>query len=196
MRLGVDKMRLTLGRGRTLLQQVVDSLAEVCQEVILVGGHAYEEVPAGARAVPDVYPGTGSLGGIYSGLLAATYSHSLAVACDMPFLCRPLLKYMVERDREYDVLIPCMGDHLEPLHAIYSKQCLGPIQGVLDRGHLKILDFFDQVRVRHLEEAEVDRFDPEHRSFLNINTVEELANVWVTIYSELSDGLSTDLRAD
>jgi molybdopterin-guanine dinucleotide biosynthesis protein A len=60
------------------------------------------------------------------------------------------------------------------LHAIYSKSCLEPIDRLLARGGFKIIDFFSEVRVRYVEEHEVDIFDPQHLSFFNVNTPSDL----------------------
>jgi len=179
-RLGIDKARLTLrldegqAVGRTLLEGIVEKLLAISEEVIVVG---HGEVLCGhlrARAVGDVYPGTGPLGGIYSGLQAATSHHALVVACDMPFLNLDLLRYMINQPRDYDVLIPKWRGRLEPLHAIYSKNCLTPIEELLKHDNLKILDFFDRVRVRYVLEEEINRYDSQHLSFFNINTSEQL----------------------
>lgn len=141
------------------------------------------------RLVSDVRPGKGALGGIYSGLLAGSHFHSLVVACDMPFLNLNLLRYMAILAPGYDVIIPRVAarvsfshqppskgsvtareEHLHPLHAIYSKRCLEPIEELLDKGDLRIIAFFPQVRVRYVEQEEIDPFDPQHLSFFNINT--------------------------
>ena len=71
------------------------------------------------------------------------------------------------------MLIPKVGDSLEPLHAVYSKNCIAPIQKLLERGNHRIIDFFPQVKVKYVEE-ELNRFDPEHLSFFNINTQNDL----------------------
>jgi len=128
-----------------------------------------------ARTVVDLYPGKGSLGGIHAGLTYSTCSHSLAVACDMPFLNLDLLRYMIELSPDFDVVIPRVGDKKEPLHAIYSKDCLWPIETLLEQGDLRITGFFDAMRVRYVDEDEIDRFDPKHLSFLNVNTQDDLA---------------------
>ena len=174
-RLGADKTRLILAGGRSLLQASVDLLNQVVQEVLVVVGAESETEVTGARIVHDVYPDKGSLGGIYSGLLSCQHEHCLVVGCDMPFLNVGFLKWMVERPRDYDVLIPRLDGHLEPLHAIYSKRCLPHMRALLDQGDLKILDFFDQVVVKYVEADEVDRWDPERLSFFNVNTPENLA---------------------
>jgi len=91
------------------------------------------------------------------------------VTCDMPFLNLGLLRYMVGMAPGHDVIIPRLGEKLEPLHALYSKNCLKPIERLIERGDFKIIHFFPEAWVRYVE-----RFDPEHLSFFNINTPEDL----------------------
>jgi molybdopterin-guanine dinucleotide biosynthesis protein A len=73
-----------------------------------------------------------------------------------------------------DVVIPRVGGLTEPLHAIYSKQCLQPIERVLASGGRRIISFFPEVRVRYIEEREISLFDPQYLSFFNINTPGDL----------------------
>jgi molybdenum cofactor guanylyltransferase len=174
-RLGVDKALISLGGSEeSLLASAVITLRKVADEVVVVIGKG-ERPEVGARLVRDVYPGKGSLGGVYSGLLACRYEYGVVVACDMPFLNVELLSYMVSLPRDYDVLIPRLGNVLEPLHAIYAKACLPYMKDLLDRDHLKIIDFFDKVRVRYVEATEIDKLDPRRLSFFNVNTPEQLA---------------------
>lgn len=146
-------------------------------EVVVVGRREPLEgacLSEGVRFVEDYIPGMGPLGGIYTGLSEASSFHSLVVACDMPFLNRSLLEYMVELAPSYDFIVPRVKGELEPLHAVYSKNCLEPMARRLRRGELRIIGFAEEVRVRIVEEAEMDRFDPEHLSFFNINTADDL----------------------
>lgn len=147
-----------------------------------------------ARTVGDLYPGKGSLGGLHAGLTYSTCSHSLAVACDMPFLNLDLARHMIELSPNFDVVIPRVGDKKEPLHAIYSKDCLRPIETLLEQGDLRITRLCDMMRVRYIDEDEIDRFDPKHLSFLNVNTQGDLAGARklaeLGISSEHNDGVS------
>lgn len=122
----------------------------------------------------DIYPGKSSLGGIYTGLVYSTSFHNLVVACDMPFLNVDLLRYMIDLSPDFDAVIPRIGDLKEPLHAVYSTNCLPQMERLLKEGNLKIADILDSVRVRYVEENEINRFDPEHLSFFNINTEADL----------------------
>jgi len=174
-RLGQDKALLRLDGGLTLVATTVERLRPLVDEVLVVTGDGARLGRLSARVVPDVYPDAGALGGIYSGLVAARHEHALTVACDMPFLSQDLLRHMLALPRDYDVLLPRLADGLlEPLHAVYSRACREPIRERLAAGRYRVVGFHDLVRVRHVEEPELRRFDPELRSFFNVNTPEEL----------------------
>jgi len=172
-RLGADKAFLRIG-GRVLIEGIVKKMARIGDEVIIVTNSPQKYGYLEARLVSDMYPGKGTLGGIYSGLKAARNPYSLVVACDMPFLDLRLLRYMILLSPSQDVVIPRVGGLPEPLHAIYSKQCLQPIERLLAAGSLKIIDFFPEVRVRYVEEQEIKLFDPQCLSFFNVNTPADL----------------------
>jgi molybdopterin-guanine dinucleotide biosynthesis protein A len=172
-RLGTDKAFLRIG-GRVLIEGIVEKMAQIGDEVIIVTNSPQRYGYLEARLVGDIYPGKGALGGLYSGLRAAGNDYGLVVACDMPFLDLRLLRYMILLSPGHDVVIPRVGGLTEPLHAIYSKECLQPIERLLSAGRLKIIDFFPEVRVRYVEEQEVKLFDPQCLSFFNINTFADL----------------------
>ena len=176
-RLGKDKTAELIG-GASLLQRVLSRLATFSTEIILVIAQGQAKpphaLPPETRVIEDVFPDAGSLGGIYSGLTASSSYYNLIVACDMPFLDVSLLRYLLALSPSFDAVIPRVGGYLEPLHAVYSKDCLTPIRNLLEQDNHKIIDFLPQIKVRYVEEEEVNRFDPEHLSFLNINTQENL----------------------
>lgn len=174
-RLGVDKALLRLG-GRSLIERVVDSLRELSDDILVVTNapERFVDVLDNVRYVPDALPYSAALVGVYSGLRAARHDYALVVACDMPFLNVGLLRYLVSRAVDCDVVIPRHPQGLETLHAVYSKACLTPMERQLQADELVIVDFFRQVRVCYVEQAQLAAFDPEGRSFVNINTPADL----------------------
>jgi molybdopterin-guanine dinucleotide biosynthesis protein A len=172
-RLGQDKAFLRIN-GQFLIERILQTLAQLSDEVIVVANDMEKYEQFEAVVVGDVFPGKGALGGIYSGLRAATRSHSLVVACDMPFLNLSLLRYMLGLASPYDVVIPRIGKMIEALHAIYSRDCLPSIERQLETGDLQISSFFPHVRVRYVDREEIDAFDPEDLSFFNINNHADL----------------------
>ena len=177
-RLGADKALLLLD-GQPLIARTVQQLSTLSDDLIVVTNtpKRFEPLGLAARLVTDERPDEGSLMGIYSGLKAARHRHALVVACDMPFLNPPLLRYMLSMTPGYDVVIPRLAGMLEPLHAVYGRTCLPWIVSLLNEGRRKIVAFLPYVKVRYVEEHEIDRFDPLHLSFVNINTPQDWEQV-------------------
>jgi molybdopterin-guanine dinucleotide biosynthesis protein A len=176
LRLGRSKLLETI-EGKSLIQWVVDRLASLSTEIIIATAHG-EAIPCSSavriKTVADIYPGKGPLGGIHSGLIASSSSRAIVVGCDTPFLSVSLLEYMAQTLGDSDVALPRIGEIIEPLCAVYSKNCLVPIQELLERDERQIRRLFSMVKVRYVEEDEINRFDPEHLSFFNINSQADL----------------------
>ena len=176
-RLGRNKALESIG-GEPLIARVIGRLSEVAGETVVVVADmdqaARLPLPAGCKVTEDVYLGKGSLGGIFSGLSQATSPWSMVVACDMPFLNLDLIRYMLSLREGQDVVVPVVQGRPEPTHALYSKSCLPYIDNQLESGDLKIARFYDKVAVRYVSEEETGRFDPDHLSFFNVNTQEDL----------------------
>ena len=180
-RLGQDKVHLRLGDA-SLSERVVSRLRPLCEDIIVVVALKSDPGIPGARPVQDIYPGCGALSGIHAGLKAASSEHSLVVACDMPFLNRDLLRYMIGQAEGHDVVIPRIQTLTEPLHAVYSQNCVEPIEELLAQGGGRIISFFPQVRVRYIDQKEVDQFDPQHRSLFNVNTSDDWEYAWRCVF--------------
>jgi molybdopterin-guanine dinucleotide biosynthesis protein A len=176
-RLGKDKLSEIVG-GRPLLQRVVDVVGLVSDQVLIVIAREQGQPVVSSGVEPiitaDLYPGKSALGGIYTGLVSSDSLQNLVVAADMPFLNPSLLRHLMSLSAHSDVVMPVVNGEIEPLHAIYSRDCLEPIRVQLEEGGLKIRDFLGRVRVRYVEGDEMERFDPERLSFFNINTLADL----------------------
>ena len=176
LRFGQDKALQLIG-GKSLIQWVVDRLAILSSEIIIVTAHG-EAIPCSSTArietIADIYPGRGSLGGIYSGLVTSLSPRAIVVGCDMPFLSVGLLEYMTQICPAFEVVIPRIKDKLEPLCAVYSKICLAHIKELLQQDELKISRLLSMVSVKYVGKDEIDRFDPEHLSFFNVNSRDDL----------------------
>jgi molybdopterin-guanine dinucleotide biosynthesis protein A len=176
LRLGQSKA-LQVIEGKSLIQWVVDRLAILSTEIIVVTAHG-KAIPCSStiriKTVADIYPSKSPLVGIYSGLIASACPRAIVVGCDMPFLNIGLLDYMSQICSSFDVVVPQIKDKLEPLCAVYSKNCVAPIQWLLEQNELRIRKLFSMVKVKYVEEDELNRFDPKHLSFFNINSQDDL----------------------
>lgn len=178
LRLGREKAVEKID-NQTLLERVINCLALLGNEILVVTaqGQPNPLPPPQSekiRILVDIYPNKGALGGIYTGLRASDSFYNLVVACDLPFLNINLLRYLIDCAPNFDAVVPRFKGEIEPLHSVYSKNCLTAIDKQLEQGRLKVRDFLNQVKVRYVEEEEIDRFDPEHWSFFNINSEADL----------------------
>jgi molybdopterin-guanine dinucleotide biosynthesis protein A len=172
-RMGTDKSFVRV-LGRPLIEVVLEQVAGLGAETLIVTNRPADYAYLGVPLFGDVLPGKGALGGLYSALHSARQPHVLCIACDMPFVVRPLLEYLIGLIPEGDVIMPRIAGEAEPFRAIYARACLGPIRAALDAGQMRVISFFPAVRVRFVDEAEIDRFDPQHLAFFNVNTPEDL----------------------
>ena len=176
-RLGHDKVLEKIG-DKSLLEQVISRIDPISKEIIIVTAkeRTFAELAGrpNIKLVTDIIPGQGSLGGIYTGLIKSDSLYNIVLAADMPFVNTDLLKYMVGVSEGFDLILPRVEGLFEPLHAIYSKNCIQPIEKIFQQGSKVIIELFKYVKVRYIEMEEVDKYDPRHLSFYNINTKEEL----------------------
>ena len=165
-------------QGQPLINRVIESLSAVVDEVIVVVNSDERgqslPLPASSRAVTDIYPNCGSLGGIFSGLTIASNDWGLVVACDMPFLNIDLLRHILDSRSGFDAVVPILDGWPESVHAVYSKACLPFMEEKMQAGRLKIAGFFEDVRVNYISEEALLGYDPEKLSFFNINSQDDL----------------------
>ena len=170
---GRPKALVELG-GRPIIERVADVVRAVADDVLIVTNTPDLYASLGLPMVPDAFPDGGSLGGIYSGLRAARGDAAFTVACDMPFLMVEVARLVTARAADADVVAPRVGARWETLHACYSKACLDPMETRLRAGQLKIVDFYDEVRVLAVAEEAIARHRDPEIVFMNVNTPEDL----------------------
>ena len=176
-RLGRDKAFEPIG-NLPLIQRVLSQVSQISRDTIVVANDKKRETQLlgldGISISIDKYPDTGSLGGIFTGIHASTTDWTFVVACDMPFLNIKLIRYIMSLKEGYDAVVPVIDGRPEPIHSIYSKDCLAHIEEKITNNELKITGFFDKISVRYVNESAINEFDPDHLSFLNVNNEEDL----------------------
>ena len=175
-RMGQDKAFIQVA-GVRLFDYVYGKCRKFFSRVVIVTNRPEQFHDYPAHVVTDEITVTASLGGLYTGLLRAETDYVFCLACDMPFLQPPFIRYLLSLRFDYDVVIPRTSEGLEPLHAVYSKKCINPIKRLLDAGQFQITKFLSEVRVRYCETKEIQRYDPSLSSFVNINTKADLRRI-------------------
>jgi molybdopterin-guanine dinucleotide biosynthesis protein A len=188
-RMGEDKALKTF-LGHPLIQRVIDRLNPIADEIIVTtnrpedysflntstrpSGHSVQRL----RLFPDLKPGRGALGGLYTAIASAAHPIVAVVACDMPFASATLIetasRLLVEE--KADVVIAKSEEGYEPLHAVYRREtCMPAIESAIEEDQWKVIAWFPTVKVRVLTQEEIQQADPSGLAFWNVNTPEEFA---------------------
>ena len=148
-----------------------------CRHIIIVTNTPEAYASYEAEVTTDACGKRGSLVGLYSGLLKSRDEYNFVVACDMPFLNSGLCPYMAGLTAGRMPSCPKVGDLIEPLHAVYRRLASGDRRTASSAISGRIRDIFAGTAIRYVTEEEIDRFDPERRSFINMNTRKEYEEV-------------------
>ena len=183
-RMGTDKALLPLpgDPNITFVEHLTSLLAPYSQEVLLVARDAaqaidYAVVERGsARILTDETPDYGPLMGLYSGLRAMhpSSTHALLVAVDMPFMQPALVSFMLSQPLGDALLVPLVEQVPQVLLSVYPRAVLPRIEACLRQGRRDLRSLLAVCPVQYLEEVQLRVADPLLRSFVNINTPEDL----------------------
>jgi len=172
-RMGENKAFIKI-EGVPIVSRIYTLFKELFQEVIIVTNQPELFKNFDSKIYSDLLPNKGALGGLFTGLFFSNFQYSFCVACDMPFIKKSLVQYLINNIEGEDVIVPRAKDGLQPLHAVYSKNCLDPIKKIMEQGKYKIIDFYNLVSIKIVEEKDFTSLDPLRESFINVNTPEEL----------------------
>lgn len=172
-RMGLNKAFVEVG-GIPIIERALKVLRGLFDEVFIVTTRPEPYAHLGFPIHTDLLPGNDSLGGLHAALSYSSGEACFLCACDMPFLNPRLIRYLAELASGADAVVPKSPDGLQPLHSVYTKNCLPAIEEGIAAGQLKLADLVSRINVRMVEGAELTDLDPEWRSFFNINRMDDL----------------------
>lgn len=183
-RMGTNKAFLTVD-GIRLIDKTLNIYRRLFAEILIVTNDPLSYIEyEDAAVVTDIYKGKGPLGGIYTGLFYSKNNYAFACPCDMPFLNKDFIAFLTGQSGKHDIIVPEPPEGYQPLHAIYSRNCLPNIKRLLLMDKLKITGFYRDMRVLTIREDQIKPFNPEGRLFQNLNTPEDVEKVQGARYKE------------
>ena len=189
-RLGRDKAVEEIG-GIRIIDRVIETLNNCCENILVIGDRPERRselsLPGNVMFEHDTNIGKGSLGGLYTGLRASKTQWTLAVACDMPFLCYELIEELKNRANSdiCDAVVPVVNGRFQPTHSVYSQNCVSFIDKCIGSGHLRMDGYFSDIRVSRVSDDVINGFTGGLNSFFNVNTESDLQTAH-SIVGELS----------
>jgi molybdopterin-guanine dinucleotide biosynthesis protein A len=169
-RMGRDKAMLEID-GEPLIARATRLVNSVLGEAAVIAPTSgYETL--GLKTIADDFPGHGPLGGIATALHVSRKPWNLVIACDLPYLTKPWLNYLVERALKSaaDALVPMNVRGPEPLCAMYHKNAEVRIRTAVEGGMRKVTDSFATLTVEHVEPSEWKGFASGGLLFKNVNS--------------------------
>jgi len=163
--------------GERILDRLVRTFEDALGAPPLLVANAPDAVhwKPGLRVVPDLIPGLGALGGLYTAVRRAP-APVVCVAWDMPFVTSDLLAALAHGLDQADACLPESGGRrgVEPLCAAYGPACGDAIEQVRQSGDHRAIAFHHLVRVGILNDQIVSTFGDPAVLFFNVNTAEDL----------------------
>lgn len=171
-RMGSDKGMQKLF-GKPLVSYAIEGLCGLCDDIIISSSSA-EYAGFGYKVVADEFPGIGPMGGIYSALRQSETNSNLVLSCDMPFVSKELLLFILQNSSGYKVAVPWQGNrHYEPLCGFYNLTVLDQMRAYIQKGNYKLPDLFEEISINRLIiNSELDFY--QDNLFLNVNSKHDL----------------------
>ncbi len=158
-----------------ILETIYHIFSSLFKEVILVVNEPGEFAGWDMMLVTDIIPARCALAGLHAGLFYSSYPYAYVTACDTPFISPGVIEYVIHQvEPGYEVIIPGTDDGLEPLSAVYSKDCIPLIEDKLEQNIFMIKKFFRRNKVKQILPDQMRQVDPDMRFAFNINTPEDL----------------------
>jgi molybdopterin-guanine dinucleotide biosynthesis protein A len=162
--------------GEPLLRRAVGRLAATVDETLVIGPQTLQPLVPDVRVVPDLVPGVGPLGGLYTALRSTTAARVFLVACDMPFIQPGLVRAMLAVSvANQDIEAVILGDQgrIQPLHAVYTRACLPAVERTLASDNHSMRSLLSRLSVLTMDAETVRREDPRAISTINVNTPDD-----------------------
>jgi len=152
---------------KPLIEYSLEVLGSICDQVILGTSnknYGYLEIPL----IADEYEGVGPLGGIYSCLKASSTRDNFVLSCDMPLVSEELIRFILTKKKDDDVIIPVFRGKPEPICAYYNKRITGFLEEFILKKKYKVQDVVKELKTRYLEIDSSLHFYSEEL-FFNVN---------------------------
>ena len=180
-RMGYREKSMMVINGKPLITYVIKSLENVVDEIIISvrdkpQGELLDTILPGYTYAYDEFENKGPLSGILGGLTLCRNEFCFVAACDMPFINEDVVKMLFRLSESHDAAIPRWEDgFLEPLHAVYRcKSMIRESRKAIELGENTIIAPIFRINVNYMSIENIRKIDPDLRTFININTPEDM----------------------
>lgn len=173
----------------TIIEKNLALLEDIFDEVFISTNmpekYFYLDVPL----IGDVLPSRGPMSGIYASLINAKSDCIFVIACDMPFIEEDVVSFICKKHIEVfkgglhkgddksplciDATIPVYNGQPQPLLGVYCKTALPYLEDCVLNEKTSMKRLLSEINTNFIGESDIMTVDPDGRSFVNINTMED-----------------------
>ncbi len=173
LRMGVDK-GLMIYQGKQMVTFSIDILSAFCSRVIISTSNPDYKV-FNLETIPDIDPGSGPLGGLYSCLAQSTTEINVCLPCDLPFMKHHIIEQLLEAFDGSKCVVP-LTPLPEPLVAVYPLSVLPVLSELVEKKIYRMTEIFKHVPVKYLTLKEFKGTDNQ-LCFANINSQGDFTSI-------------------
>lgn len=161
--------------GVAMVERVIRAVAPSVEQVVIIsnnpGGYSRFLVPV----YEDLIRGMGPLSGLYTAFEVTGASELLLVACDMPLVSTEMIEFILARaSLPGDAVIPLVEGREQGLLAVYRSSAIEKFRERIIKGDIQFDEFRRGLDKSHIGEDELMSIEPDLRSFINVNSPEDI----------------------
>ncbi len=181
LRFGEDKALLKI-KDKPIIERIYSLLSKIFNEVLIIAIHKDKYEFLTNRVYEDIFPGFGPLSGIHSGLVNSKTENNFMISCDMPLINTELIKFILSKNSDHDIIIPKSNSNFHSLCAVYKKSCLHIAENLLKSAEdkinnkngktkVKLFDLINSVNTKFIDLNNEKFFNSD--LVFNMNTIED-----------------------
>jgi molybdopterin-guanine dinucleotide biosynthesis protein A len=179
--------------GAVIIEKNLKLFEDIFDEVFISTNMPEKYFYLGVPLIGDAIPSRGPMSGIYSSLINAKGDCIFVIACDMPFVKRDIISFICKRHREVfkggfhrgdlespsciDATVPIYNGEPQPLPGVYCKTTLSYLEDCVLNEKTSMRRLLGKINTHFIGESDIMTIDPDGRSFVNINTMEDYEKV-------------------
>ncbi|WP_303851428.1 molybdenum cofactor guanylyltransferase [Seleniivibrio woodruffii] len=159
--------------GKKLIRHTLDGISEWADALVVVAKDCGKYSFLGVPCVTDLFEQQCPMVGILTALKFFD-SHVFVVAADTPLVNSVHAEKLLAACRGRDAAVPVIDGKMHPLYAAYAPSLIPILEKQIADENYRLTTAFDLSNVVYLYESDILASENEKKSFININTKEDL----------------------
>lgn len=162
--------------GIPVIERILEVHKRLFEKIIISTNMPEMYFRYGLSMAGDIVNERGPLTGILSAMMSHEDESFFVMASDMPFPNESLIRYIISVDCGADAVIPVYQGEPQPLLGIYNRRLIRQMYSSIAQKKKSMRRFVSEIDTHFIDE-EIKNIDPEGRSFININTINDLNKI-------------------